>query len=200
MRNSILIFIVIVLLSNLSLVAQQQNKVIPLSIGLYNPYFIQPGIKIGTAFNLKKWEIDTSDKIKSGSLFASPQMGIFTRLQNHVSYMLNLDLGYNAINNKRRFYIAPSLGLGYLITDQVLSTTIDLSNGNIVGKDREIRNYFLPTINFEFGKGMNKKIGWFAKLSYGRKISFKIEDSAFFAFELGLKFFIRKRANDNPID
>ena len=191
MRNSFLVFVV--LLCSLSLVAQQESEVIPVSVGVYCPYVFQPGIKIGTAVNLKKWEVEKGDRIKSRSLFTSPQIGLFVRPQNHNSYVLNLDLGYKIKSNKRRIYIAPSLGLAYLMADQILSTTVDLSNGNIVEKDREIRNYFLPTINFELGNEKNKKIGWYTKLSYGRKISSQIEDSGFFALELGLKFFIRKR-------
>jgi hypothetical protein len=89
----------LILLANLSLFAQQKDKVIPISIGLYGAYVIQPGIKIGTAFNLKNWAIEKDDKTKSRSLFISPQIGIFIRPKNNTSFVLNVDIAYKALRD-----------------------------------------------------------------------------------------------------
>ena len=191
MKNNILIFII--LLTSLNLFAQQKDKVIPISIGLYGVYHIQPGIKIGTAFNVKNWKTEKGDETKSRSLLISPQIGAFIRPKNHTSFLLNTDVGYKITTSKHRIYTAPSLGLGYLAVNQILSKTVDLSSGDITAKNREIRHYFLPTINLEWGKVTTKKVGWYTKLSYGRKISSKFEDAAFFSLELGLKFIIQKK-------
>lgn len=193
MKNNLLIFIF--LLTNLSLLAQQEDKITPISIGFYGPYIIQPGIKIGTAFDLKEWKIEKEQNLKSRKLFVSPQIAAFIRPKNHTSFILNVDVGYIIKKSQSNFYIAPSVGLGYLMTSQILSNTIDLSNGEINEKDRELRNYFLPTLNFELGKQATEKMGWFTKLSYGRKVSSKIENAAFFALELGVKFHLRKNNN-----
>ena len=180
------IFIFLVLISS-NLLAQQKESSIPINIGLYGAYFTQPGIKVGTEIPLKKW----SNK-KEITLFVSPQIGGFVRLRNHTSFIVNGDIGYKIKRNKRNFYIAPSIGLGYLLSSQILSQTVDLSNGDIIDKDREVRNYFLPTVNLEFGREKSK-IGWYSKLSYGRKVSSKIEDSGFFALEIGIKFTIKRK-------
>ncbi len=183
----------VLLTTGFGLFAQNVEKEpIPLNIGLYGPYVIQPGIKVGPAFGLKKWSLERGSRTKPASLFVSPQIGVFVRPKNHISYVINGDLGYKMKSGKSNFYMAASAGLGYLMTDQLLSTTIDLGSGDVVGKDRELRNYFLPTINFELGKEAQKKIGWFTKFSYSRKISSKVEDSAFFAVELGLKTMIKR--------
>lgn len=191
MKN-ILLFL-ICLFIHIHLSAQQKNETIPLHIGYYGAYGIQPGIKVGSVFNLKAWEIEKGDKTKSRHLFISPQIGVFTRPRNHTSLILNTDLGYRITSGTRNFYLSPSLGFGYLMSNQVLSQTIDLGSGETIGKDKEIRNYFLPTANIEFGGQPKNTIGWYSKFSYGRKISSAIEDSTFFALELGIILAIKQK-------
>ncbi|MCP4439324.1 MAG: hypothetical protein GY810_10330 [Aureispira sp.] len=181
---------VILLITTFKLFAQQKDKLI--SIGYYAPYAIQSGVKIGSFFNIKEWVKEKDVKLKFSSLFISPQIGVFFRPRNHTSFVLNADMGYKITNSKQNFYISPSLGFGYLIANQVLSNTITLNSGDVAKRDRELRHYFLPTINFGFGNYANKKIGWYTKLSFGRKMSPTIEDATFFAFELGLKFNLLK--------
>ena len=171
--------------------AQQKDKAIPINIGLQGAYFTQPGIKIGTVLNVKKWSIEKNGKTSFRTLYINPQIGIFVRQENHTSIVLNGDVGYRLRNSKRNIYIAPSVGFGYLFSNQLLSQKVDLGSGDIIGKDKQIRTCFLPTLNFEFGNEAYKKIGWYAKLSYGRKVSFNNESSAFFALELGLIFTIK---------
>ncbi len=191
MKSSLIIFIVLLISCNTA-IAQTESKGIPVFVGYFGPYIIQPGIKIGTHFDVKEWQTEKTKKkgdfIRKQGLFVSPQIGAFTRINNHTSFLLNADFGYKRQKEGRAFYSAYSIGLGYLIESQIIFSSIDLGSGNVNSKDREIRNYFLPTINYEFGQEPNPKIGWYTKFSYGRKISAQVEDSAAFMIELGLKF------------
>lgn len=185
MKSTFLIIIFSILC--IPLFSQNEKVDLPISVGLYGAYIIQPGLKIGTTFTFKEWNKEKNYIIKQSSLFVSPQMGVFMRPKNHISYVINADVGYKMNRTIKRFYVAPSLGLGYLLENRTLSTTIDLGSGDIIGKDKELIHYFLPTINFEFGQEGKNKVGWYSKLSYGRKISQQLEDSGFFALEIGIK-------------
>ena len=192
-------FIFLLSLISFSHSAQSQGKEIPITFGLYAPYGIQFGGKVGTVINLKKWDTEKEKKGNNHTnlktYFVSPQIGLFVRLRNHTSLLINSDLGFKNVKEKRRFYKAYSLGLGYLNTFQITSSTFDLSTGEIVAKKRERRGYFLPTLNFEFGKEAKSRIGWYSKFSFGRKFSSKIENSTFLALELGLKVRFLKARN-----
>jgi len=50
------LLIVLSLFLSVYSVAQEQTNEIPIAIGYYTPYFIQPGGRISTAFELKAWE------------------------------------------------------------------------------------------------------------------------------------------------
>lgn len=192
MKNTILTLIL--LLIGISMFGQEGESMkektnIPIFVGYYGPYGIQPGIKVGSQFDLKTRAIAKDDLItKTSDVFISPQLGTFTRPGNHFSLVVNADVGYKIKKLKQKLYVAPSLGFGYLTEFQVLSNTINLATGEVSKKTRDRRGYFLPTVNFEFGQDPRKKIAWYSKFSYGRKMSTRLEDSAFFAVELGLKF------------
>lgn len=189
-KNSLLIFVMV--LGALTLNAQEKDKVFPISIGYFGAYVIEAGIKVGTAARLKSWELKKGGNIRSRSLWIRPQIGIFTRPTNHTSFVLNTDIAYKSMKSQHRYYVASAMGLGYLMANQILSTTIDLNSGDVIGKEREVRHYFLPTITFDWGKEPNKSVGWYTRISYGRKISANIEDSAFLGLELGITYLLRK--------
>ncbi len=190
MKLNLLIFFVLLQIFAL---AQHKDQGIPLNTGLYGAYGIQPGIKLGTEFGLRETMIESEDKTKYKNIFLSPQIGVFVRPENHTSFLVNADIVYKMKSDHRKLYIAPSIGVGYLMARQILDVTVDLSNGEISNKNRELRHYFLPVANFEFGKEPKNKMGWYSKFSYGRKISSTPENSGFFAIELGLKFRIKKK-------
>ncbi len=188
-------FIFFLSLVSFSLHAQTGLKELPLVIGLYAPYISQPGGKIATYINLKQWSKKNPEEEnafeKANSLYVSPQVGAFVRPGNHNSLLLNADVGFKHLK-RSRFFTAYSIGIGYLNTFQIISETIDLGSGETIGTDRERKGYFLPTINFELGKEAKKRIGWYSKLSYGRNVSTKQENSAFFALEFGLSIHLKK--------
>ena len=195
MRHALIIILLSII--GFSLLAQSEEKGIPITLAIYAPYGIQFGGKVGTTINFKVWEAAKTNKKSccpyARTFFVSPQIGFFVRPNNHNSLLLNSEAGFKNIKHKRRFYTAYTIGLGYLNTFQILSSTIDLSTGEIVARKRERRAYFLPGINFECGQDAKRNVAWYSKFAFGRKISNNIEDSSFFALELGLKVYFNKR-------
>ncbi len=155
------------------------------TVAYFAPYSTQYGGKLGYSYTLEKWEKVESSKIKS--FYIHPQIGVFARRSNHTSIIFNTDFGYKSRKVERKFYLATSISLGYLAQSQITSSSVNLGTGEIQNRQRQWRGYFLPTINYEFGKEVKRHLGWYFKFSLGRKISSKLENSAFFGAELGLK-------------
>ncbi|MEO1260973.1 MAG: hypothetical protein AAFZ15_19390 [Bacteroidota bacterium] len=178
------------------LTAQTSPKNIPISLGYFGHYAIQPGLKVGTQFNLKEWKTAGDKKGKTitkyKSFFIGPQLGFFSFPGNHTSFLISADLGYKRIKSPKNKYSAFSIGLGYLAESRVLSMVIDLSDGGVNNKEREWRNYFLPTINYEFGRQINPVLSWYGKSSLGMKLSTEREGSMSVFTELGVKININE--------
>jgi len=147
------------------------------TLGYYTPYGVQPGVRLASRHR----------RGDGGRLFISPSASIFTRPWNHLSGMLNADIGLWRDRDGRLTHTAWSIGSGYLAAAQVTSESIDLASGEATA-ERELRHYYLPTVNYELGWGQRSRQSWFGKLSYGRKVSPSVEDSDFFAVELGARF------------
>ena len=83
-----------------------------------------------------------------------------------------------------------SIGAGYLLARQKQGGTVNLGTGEIED-DVESLHYFLPTVNAGFRLIPKKKVGYYFKLFYGRKITGQQEDSVFFGLETGVNFNIK---------
>lgn len=163
----------------------------PISIGYYGHYFLHPGIKIGAQYDWKTWETQKQRKkktvVKTKSLFVSPQVGFYVHPKNHSGLLINADIGYQRIKQRRGFYTAYSLGLGYLTQFNAGATYVAEDDGSITAKKFASRAYFMPTLNAEFGQKINPKIGWFSKFSVGSKLFYNTGVSAEVFMEMGVK-------------
>jgi len=172
-------------------IAQTKSETIPVQIGYLGHTAFQAGIKIGTRFNLKDWNKEAENYTKAKSLYISPQIGVYTNPNVHISYLVNADIGYRRIKSHKLKYSAFSIGLGFLNQSQITDITININNGT-KDKSRENWGSLLSSLNYEFGKAINERIGWFAKLSYGYKVSLNRENSSTFFTELGLSYKFKK--------
>ena len=176
--------------------SQNKSEGLPISVGYFGNFLIQPGAKIGAQFSLNKWETEHEGKkgnyTKEKRIFVSPQVAFFSRPGNNMNLLVNADIGYQRKKMNQGSYSAVSLGLGYLLESQVVSIVYNLSDGSIKEKIREPRNYFLPTINYEFGHAIDFKTNWYMKFSLGSKLSPNRERSGVFFIELGMRHFIGK--------
>ena len=189
MKKIILFFLLLSVVSQIH--AQNQPEGIPISIGYFGHYFIQPGLKIGTAFSLKSWEAKRNDnRIKA--FVISPQIGGFTRPGNHTGILVSAELGYNRQNEKGNSFSTLSIGLGFLTQYDIVSLTVNLGNGDSIEKSRKRQGYFIPTINYEFGRAIHQKMDWYAKFSYGARLSAAQEGAGVIFTELGIRFKLQK--------
>lgn len=174
--------------------SQTTSQKIPLSIAYYGHYLIQPGFKIGTQITLKTWEKEIHRKkgsvTKQRSLFISPQLGLFTRIRQNTNYLFNTELGYKTQKKGRKTYVAFSTGLGYLLQNKVTSFSVNLGNGDLGNKQRELVHIFLPTLNFEFGGAISARLGWYTKYTVGYQLSFQQESKLSMFLEAGAKIFL----------
>lgn len=175
-------------------IAQTKSETIPILVGFMGHAALHPGIKIGTRFNLKSWNREAENLTKVKSLYISPQMGIYTYPNVHTGYLVNADIGYRRIKSHKQKYSAFSIGFGFLNQSQLTNVTVNLNDGS-KDKNRVNWGWFLPTLNYEFGKAINERIGGYGKLSYGYKMSFDRENASTFLIELGVSYTLKK---NNP--
>ncbi|MEM6965745.1 MAG: hypothetical protein AAF573_13335 [Bacteroidota bacterium] len=163
------------------LTGQEKSNNFPISIGYFSNYGFQPGVKVGTPFRIKNWETERFAK----SYFISPQVGFYSWIGNDFNVLVNAEIGHQRFKNQKNTFSAFSIGLGYLAESEIISFDVNLSDGN-KEKNRELRNHFLTTINYEFGKKINSNWSWYGKPSWGWKLSDL--SSMVVLIELGLKF------------
>lgn len=174
--------------------AQTESKKIPISIGVFSHAGWHPGVKIGTQFDLKNWKKKTEKSTKLNSLYVNPEVGFYVYPNVHTAYLMNADFGYKRMKGQKEQYSAFSIGLGFLNQSQITETKVNLSDGS-KEKTRENWVWFLPTLNYEFGRSINKRIGWYGKISYGFKVASARDNSAVLFIGLGIKYNIFKNSS-----
>lgn len=182
-----------------SLYGQSAPKNHTLSFGYYGYFFYQPGFKIATQHPLKKWQMPERDKknyVTQQHVFISPQLAVFWRPQSNTNLLVNADIGFERQKMKRHRYSAFSIGLGYLMQWEILSATVSLGDGSLKNKNRELRHYFIPTVNYEFGHEPHRAAGWYVKLSLGGRFSPEHDMASVMSGELGLRFRLCKKITD----
>ncbi|MEM6803323.1 MAG: hypothetical protein AAF696_18090 [Bacteroidota bacterium] len=177
----VLVFVPMLLLPAKSM---GQNFSPPISLSYFSPYLIQPGLKLGTSFQLK----DFSNKEKNRSLEISPEIAYFTQAGVSQSYLLNADIHlYRKIDGRKRFQKF-GLGLGYLIDSEDLTPLINLGSGSLSSNEKANNASFLPSLNYSLGILPDKGLAYFFKGFVGHKLPFSKQGEFFFGLELGLIF------------
>lgn len=166
------------------------NGMPPISLSYYAPLAIQVGTRVGTAISLRNWEPAGRERV----LLVRPQIGYFSQLGLHRNFVVETDLAFRLKKAKKRSYLSPSLGLGYINSVENIEGSVNLGSGEIDQKT-ENYHYFLPTINLEWGLVPKKNLGYFFKFFMGRKVGAE-SDAAFFGIEIGLNFHITQKGVD----
>lgn len=164
---------------------QTRTDALPISVGYYGHYLIQPGVKVGTQFDIDLWGRGTDSFVKR-HWFVSPQIGFYTRSGNEATFLVNAEVGYRRPKAGRPSYRALGLGFGYLAQSEVLGLRVDLGNGKTRSTQRDLRHFFMPTLNYEWGRRASPKWGWYIKYAIGRTLS-PVRDGKMVMFiELGM--------------
>ena len=173
------------LVSIWSLYAWGQQKSLPIHVSYYAPYFIQFGGKIGTTHSLKSWKAE--EKLRTQEIKLSPELAYFSNPKVQRNGMLNAIVTYTSRKDMGNLYPTYGLGLGYMLSSQRQGGAVNLGTGEIEYTNKII-NHLVPTLNLGLAKDPKKKLGYYFRTFYGRKLTFGAENSAFFGAELGLNF------------
>lgn len=167
------------------MLAQDQKPAITLSY--YSPFGNQFGSRVGTNFQFKKDGQERDEHTSHGSIFLHPQVGFFIHPSVSQNYLINTDLGFKRSFSGRQIYFASSIGLGYLLSSEIVGVSVDLGSGELV-REKENRSSLLPTFTIELGSGKQRRLTFYYRLFYGRRIAFGDENSSFFGLEVGTRF------------
>lgn len=185
------IIILIFLCANIGLFAQAYLSKFPIAISYYGHYGYQPGLKIGTTYVLKEWRNKDRSDPPIQQLTINPQIGFFFYPQTSTNLVLNTEIGYYQKPILDNNYFIVSIGLGYMAESQFTGLSTNIGNGSITETSRELNHYFMPTINYEYGKEFRKRpANWFIKLSAGTKLSTQHESNAVVFTEFGIRWYL----------
>ena len=170
-----------------------QEKGLPITISYFSPFGNHFGARVGTSTDIMQWEKASKRGVSPlRNLHLKTQLGCFARPDVSQNYLVNTEIGIRRSASGRKSYLAYSMGLGYLLSSEVVGGSVNLGTGKF-DKEREASSSLLPTFNIELGSNKEKPLTFFYRLFYGRKLAFSGENSAFFGLEVGLRFvFINK--------
>lgn len=168
----------------------QRESGLPMTIGVFAPYLVQPGVRVGAPLVIRDWPSAGCEvQCRCGrtlSLFAGPQIAFFTRPGHHLDLMVEGEFGGRWLSHRRGLFASLSLSVGYLLSSQVIAESIDLATGER-DKTREERHHLVPAINTTFGQERWSGLGWFVRFSAGEKRSHKVASSLWYSAEVGVR-------------
>ena len=189
--KSILLFLLVFMLLNISAQDNKNNKLSSIYVGYYAPYGNQFGARVGVAYPFKKWNTETRIK----ELNITPKLGYFVKPDIQQNYILDVALEYKWYKPSRKMQPKLGFSLGYLLSRQNVDGTVNLANGNINFRKRTL-NAFVPTINFGFERKNEKLLSYYYSVFYGRKFLGQEVNSDFVGLEIGLIFNLSKKGNE----
>jgi len=158
------------------------------SLGYYGPIG-EPGFDLGyhKAIHIAAFQFDWN-----------PQIAFWAKNKDNANLFLNNEFGINLQREGRKRGSIFSLGLGYLAQFEVTSFTVDF-NGEIINKERERRDIIMPTINYEFNHRLTDNLRWYAKVSWGYRMSSEIQNMGSIMGGVGVNYLISNKAESTKL-
>lgn len=187
MKQLTIVILIIAISSQLS----AQNTSLPISVGYYAPYGINPGVKIGTSFQWKEWGGEANNKRKTLSI--SPQIGYwnYSSYGNTIHNAFNLEghLDYKKYFTQKVYGLAAA-GLSYQMELHRAGLAVDLGTGQITSSTKIIHN-LVPMATFGLGRD-NDQLGYYLKGFIGQRFASTDGQNLFVGGELGLTFYLKR--------
>lgn len=92
---------------------------------------------------------------------------------------------YKWNKSNRKVFLTTSIGFGYLVSFQRQEGILDLSTGKIDYHYHSL-NYLLPNANIDIEINPMKRLGFYIKSTYGRKLNFNNPNISYFVLSTGL--------------
>lgn len=175
-----------------SLWGQKALELNQLSAAYFGPFGYHPGARVGAQFSYLKWE-----EKKENQIFIAPKLGYFGKKHFYYSLLLSTDIGWKWRRPGKKSYSAFSLGLAYLRHSEVMTLTVDFS-GNIDVTEWEHRNFFMPSLSYEFGRNIGERFGAYVNTSYGYRLSSAWNNTSEFLVEVGLYYRFKELSKEIP--
>ena len=186
------IIIIILLTIGMSTQLSAQNF-LPISIGYYTPYGVNPGLKIGTYFEWKEWG-NTEDNNRK-TLSINPKIGYWNAISYsnnvHRTMLIDGSLEYKSYTRNQRFYGLAAVTLGYHLSFERVANSVNIGMGQQT-PTIETLHYFVPTLNLGFGQRINDKLEYYFKIDGGQRLNTSTDNDLFVAAELGLVIHFKK--------
>jgi len=169
--------------------AEGDLDAVPVRLGFFAPYGIQPGgrLAIFHEFNLSPVDATLDTDTLRTNLFIGPEIGVFTRPQSHTSVLVGVLLGYRFLTSPKDRFHELSLGIAYIGESQITSLDVELATGDTT-KNRELRSHALPTVRYTFGRELTDRWGWTLDLAVGRMMSWQVPSALYLSAGAGLQF------------
>ena len=157
-----------------------------LQLGYFGPIGNEPGLSLG--FNGQQG-------IGPGVIELGSSISFWSRNKDNQNFLLQQEFGYQLNKRDHKSKLVLSLGLGYLAQLEMTSFSVNLQ-GEVVNKERELRNIFLPSTFLEFNSPISTKLKWYVKLGYAYRISSHLNHASFMG-GLGIRYLLNTKANND---
>lgn len=168
----------------------QKLRMSQVSTSYLAPLAVDQGANVGVGFVFHEW--NTTKEGKKGlekthhhTLYLQPQLGYITKWRFYSGYLANLEAGWRFGKKGRSVYGGFGVGLGYLNKQEVLTLRTH-TNGSTEVVERQARNFFFPSVNYQLGMRLYRNLHLFSKVHYGYQISSTYASQSLVMPELGL--------------
>jgi hypothetical protein len=130
------------------------------SLSYFGPYGIEPGAKLAHSTRLGNLSIGS----KSFDWMFQPSVGWYAKPKFHQVISGVLETGLSTYQNEKKGFSVFSIGTGYLYRSEVTSLSVNFA-GDIIGKEREGRQYLQMLISYSYNRQIANNWFWFVKAS-----------------------------------
>lgn len=177
-----------------SVLAQNNIKLIDASLSYIAPMAIRdPGLKLGLGVSFYQWTSQKkgSSKTFEHHLILEPQVAYFGSTNYYYSTLSNLDIGWKWQKLESRSHSRIALGLGLNNRSEVLTLSANFDGTSSVS-ERERRNYFIPTISYQWAYQTYKNMDLFTRASAGINFSSEHPNFKSLLIEFGVRYNFQK--------
>lgn len=190
-RSFLKYILLLISVTHLTLQANAQEiKIDQVSLAYFAPLAVDPGAKVGFGFSFREWtktkeSKEGHPKVWNHKLYVQPQLAYFSKWRFYSSYFVNVETGWQFRKESNRFYSGLGAGLGYIHRREVL-TLRTFFDGSTKVLETEGRNFIFPSVNYQLGMKLYRRLDLFSKLHYGYKFSSEHTSESALILEMGL--------------
>lgn len=193
-----LLFLVL-LITNSSVFTQLPEGSIQGSVGYAGHGLIWPGIKLGIDFpfreEAKVKELRNRVATNHFRIYQGPRLTLFGRKNFFTGLLISEEMGFQRQIRGGKYHLGGAVGIGYMTVFNVLSYSVDLQ-GEIVGRERERRGSFLPSLSCQAERQLGTDTRLYAKGTYGAAFSAETERKGHFFVELGVLITLKRTSSN----